>query len=75
MVSAPVDDKRLTVVAIHRDELVIIVPPNHPFSPAKKAAKIITDVRFPIAAQWMRPIVPGKPVHERGLNEIATNRT
>jgi DNA-binding transcriptional LysR family regulator len=47
VVSAPVDDKRLTVVAIHRDELVIIVPPNHPLSPAKKAT--IADVaRFPL---------------------------
>ncbi len=47
VVSAPVDDKRLTVVAIHRDELVIIVPPNHPLSPAKKAT--ITDVaQFPL---------------------------
>jgi DNA-binding transcriptional LysR family regulator len=32
VVSAPVDDKRLTVVNIHRDELVIIVPPGHPLS-------------------------------------------
>jgi DNA-binding transcriptional LysR family regulator len=47
VVSTPVDDKRLTVVAIHRDELVIIVPPNHPLSPAKKAT--IADVaRFPL---------------------------
>jgi DNA-binding transcriptional LysR family regulator len=47
VVSAPVDDKRLTVVAIHRDELVIIVPPNHPLSPAKKAT--IADVaQFPL---------------------------
>src|SRR5213595_911461 len=29
VVSAPVDDKRLTVVNIHRDELVIIAPPGH----------------------------------------------
>jgi LysR family transcriptional regulator, low CO2-responsive transcriptional regulator len=47
VVSTPVDDKRLTVVAIHRDELVIIVPPNHPLSPAKKAT--IADVaQFPL---------------------------
>src|ERR1041385_3281450 len=32
VVSAPVDDKRLTVVNIHRDELVIIAPPGHPLS-------------------------------------------
>lgn len=38
VVSTPVDDKRLTVVTIHRDEMVIIVPPNHPLSAVKKAA-------------------------------------
>lgn len=47
VVSTPVDDKRLTVVTIHRDELVIIVPPNHPLSSARKAA--IADVaQFPL---------------------------
>jgi DNA-binding transcriptional LysR family regulator len=47
VVSTPVDDKRLTVVTIHRDELVIIVPPNHLLSAAKKAA--IADVaQFPL---------------------------
>jgi LysR family transcriptional regulator, low CO2-responsive transcriptional regulator len=47
VVSTPVDDKRLTVVTIHRDELVIIVPPNHPLNAAKKAA--IADVaKFPL---------------------------
>jgi len=29
VVSMPVNDKRLTVVVIHRDELVVIVPPDH----------------------------------------------
>jgi LysR family transcriptional regulator, low CO2-responsive transcriptional regulator len=37
VVSAPVDDKRMTVVNIHRDELVIIVPPQHPLSGQKQA--------------------------------------
>ncbi|HKT51415.1 MAG TPA: LysR family transcriptional regulator [Candidatus Angelobacter sp.] len=47
VVSTPVDDKRLTVVTIHRDELVIIVPPSHPLSSAKKA--VIADVaQFPL---------------------------
>lgn len=47
VVSTPVDDKRLTVVAIHRDELVVIVPPNHPLGGTQKAA--IADVaRFPL---------------------------
>jgi len=47
VVSTPVDDKRLTVVAIHRDELVIIVPPNHPLSRMKEVA-ISEVVRFPL---------------------------
>jgi DNA-binding transcriptional LysR family regulator len=47
VVSTPVDDKRLTVVNIHRDELVIIVPPGHPLSRMKQAG--IADVaRFPL---------------------------
>jgi len=47
VVSAPVDDKRLTVVTIHRDELVIIAPPGHPLSHMPQAA--IGDVaRFPL---------------------------
>ena len=32
IVSLPVTDPRLTVVPIHRDELVVIVPPDHPLS-------------------------------------------
>jgi DNA-binding transcriptional LysR family regulator len=47
VVSTPVDDKRLTVVNIHRDELVIIVPPGHPLSRMKQAG--IADVaHFPL---------------------------
>ena len=47
VVSAPVDDKRLTVVTIHRDELVIIAPPGHPLSHMPQAA-IGDVVRFPL---------------------------
>jgi len=47
VVSAPVDDKRLTVVTIHRDELVIIAPPGHPLSHMKQAG-IAELVRFPL---------------------------
>jgi LysR family transcriptional regulator, low CO2-responsive transcriptional regulator len=47
IVSTPVDDKRLTVVVIHRDELAIIVPPGHPLSRMKEAA-IAEVVRFPL---------------------------
>lgn len=37
VMSLPVNDNRLTVVSIHRDELVIITPPGHPLSKAKSA--------------------------------------
>lgn len=47
VVSTPVADKRLTVVNIHRDELVIIAPPGHPLSQRKQAG--IGDVAvFPL---------------------------
>src|SRR3977135_126469 len=38
VVSAPVDDKRMTVVNIHRDELVLIAPPGHPLSLMSRAS-------------------------------------
>ena len=37
VVSMPVTDNRLTVVLIHRDELVIIAPPQHPLAKMKNA--------------------------------------
>ncbi|HEX9119563.1 MAG TPA: LysR family transcriptional regulator [Terriglobales bacterium] len=37
VVSLPVNDNRLTVVPVHRDELVIITPPRHPLSKVKSA--------------------------------------
>jgi DNA-binding transcriptional LysR family regulator len=37
IVSMPVPDKRLTVVPIHRDELIVITPPDHPLAQRKKA--------------------------------------
>jgi DNA-binding transcriptional LysR family regulator len=47
VVSLPVKDTRLTVVLIHRDELVIIAPPAHPLG--KLAAAAIADVaKFPL---------------------------
>jgi LysR family transcriptional regulator, low CO2-responsive transcriptional regulator len=36
VVSMPVNDKRLTVVVIHRDELVLITPPGHPLAARRK---------------------------------------
>lgn len=47
IVSTPVADKRLTVVNIHRDELVIIAPPGHPLS-QKKQAGIADVAAFPL---------------------------
>ncbi len=47
VVSLPVSDNRLTVVLIHRDELVIIAPPQHPLAKMKSAA--VTEVaKFPL---------------------------
>jgi DNA-binding transcriptional LysR family regulator len=47
VVSLPVTDNRLTVVLIHRDELVIISPPRHILAKLKTAT--IGDVaRFPL---------------------------
>ena len=42
IVSLPVTDARLTVVLIHRDELAIIAPPQHPLA-KKKSATIAED--------------------------------
>jgi DNA-binding transcriptional LysR family regulator len=47
VVSAPVDDKRLTVVNIHRDELVIIAPPGHSLCLLEQVS-IADVVRFPL---------------------------
>jgi len=42
VVSLPVRDNRLTIVPIHRDELIIIAPPGHPLAKLKSAT--IADV-------------------------------
>jgi len=47
VVSLPVADNRLTVVPIHRDELVVIVPPRHPLAKRKNVA--VSDVvQYPL---------------------------
>ena len=47
VVSLPVTDNRLTVVLIHRDELVIIAPPHHVL--AKSQSTAVADVaKFPL---------------------------
>jgi LysR family transcriptional regulator, low CO2-responsive transcriptional regulator len=47
VVSLPVTDNRLTVVLIHRDELVIIVPPSHPLGKLKSTT-IAEAAKFPL---------------------------
>src|SRR5579859_1042411 len=47
VVSLPVTDARLTVVLIHRDELVIIAPPQHPLA-KMKSATIAQAAKFPL---------------------------
>ena len=45
--SMPVTDPRLTVVLIHRDELVVIAPPQHPLAKLK-SAPIGEVAKFPL---------------------------
>src|SRR5438128_1647387 len=47
VVSLPVSDSRLTVVLIHRAELVIIAPPQHPLAKMKSAA-VAEVAKFPL---------------------------
>jgi len=47
VVSLPVNDNRLTVVLIHRDELVLIAPPLHPLG-KMKSATIADASRYPL---------------------------
>jgi DNA-binding transcriptional LysR family regulator len=47
VVSLPVTDTRLTVVLIHRDELVIIAPPQHPLA-RMKSATVAEAAKFPL---------------------------
>lgn len=47
VVSLPVTDNRLTVVLIHRDELVLISPPSHPLARHKQVT-IADACRFPL---------------------------
>lgn len=48
VVSLPVDDARLKAVLIHRDELVIIAPPQHPLAKKAKSATIAEVAKFPL---------------------------
>jgi len=60
VVSLPVNDPRLTVVLIHRDELVIIAPPKHPLAKAKSAT---------IAEAASYPLIVPKGGHTRDALE------
>jgi DNA-binding transcriptional LysR family regulator len=66
VVSLPVADNRLTVVPIHRDELVIIARPSHPLGKMKSA---------PIAEVAKYPLVVPKAGHTRdALEELFHER-
>src|SRR5437588_4317942 len=47
VISLPVTDPRLTVVLIHRDELIIIAPPHHPLA-KMKSATLAEVAKFPL---------------------------
>ncbi len=47
VVSLPITDNRLTVVLVHRDELIIIAPPHHPLAKMKSAA-VAEVAKFPL---------------------------
>jgi LysR family transcriptional regulator, low CO2-responsive transcriptional regulator len=66
VISLPINDARLTVVLIHRDELVIIAPPHHPLAKIKTAT-IAEVAKFPL-------VVP-KAGHTRdGLDNLFHER-
>jgi DNA-binding transcriptional LysR family regulator len=47
VVSMPVSDTRLTVVTIHRDDLVVIAPPKHPLAKLKSAT-LAEATKYPL---------------------------
>jgi DNA-binding transcriptional LysR family regulator len=60
VISLPVNDNRLTVVLIHRDELILIAPPHHPLGRMKSA---------PIADASKFPLIVPKAGHTRDAIE------
>lgn len=48
IVSLPVTDNRLTVVPIHKDELVLITEPNHALAKDGKAAAVAKIAEYPL---------------------------
>jgi len=66
VVSLPVSDNRLTVVPIHRDELVVIAAPRHPLARLKSV---------PVAEAAKYPLLLPKSGHTRdALEEIFFER-
>lgn len=47
IVSLPVNDNRLTVVPIHKDELIVIVDPQHPLA-KQKSVTVAQTAEFPL---------------------------
>jgi LysR family transcriptional regulator, low CO2-responsive transcriptional regulator len=68
VVSMPVPDKRLTVVQIHRDELIVITPPRHPLA-AQKKATVAEVVEYPLLLPKLGRTRDALETlfHERGL--------
>jgi DNA-binding transcriptional LysR family regulator len=48
VVSMPVEDSRFTVKVIHRDELVVIAPPQHPIVNGKPKVSVLDVVKYPL---------------------------
>lgn len=66
VVSLPVRDKRLAVVLIHQDELIMIAPPGHPLGTMKSA---------PVGEVTKYPLVLPKAGHTRdALDELFRER-
>ncbi len=47
VVSLPVNDSRMTLIPVHRDELVVIVPPQHPLA-KMKSVNLADVVNYPL---------------------------
>jgi len=73
VVSLPVPDKRLTVVPIHHDELVVITPPHHPLA-AQASATVAEVVEYPLLLPKVGRTRDALETlfHERGLKPIVS---
>ncbi|MDR3749561.1 MAG: LysR family transcriptional regulator [Acidobacteriota bacterium] len=73
VVSLPVPDKRLTVVPIHHDELVVITPPHHPLA-AQATATVAEVVEYPLLLPKVGRTRDALETlfHERGLKPIVS---